>query len=316
MLRRLVVIGAALTVLVSLGAPPVDAAEPAFFRQSGQRSLRHRRRRVVEGLPRRSGQRLHRVRHLVPGRAGGRVVRRGRRRPDPAGAPRCPAERHRRGARPPQPQGRHRPRRHERGERGDRRGRRRVRERRGPAASPAPTGGPPPRTSPAASWPRSTPSTSPAASTTRTPSAGGAAIGGTTGGPVLLVLPERDPVGDGRRAHPPEADEHRRARRDARRCPKAVIDALVPYAPNLPIRRSGADRYETALQVANAFASAPVVYLAGATRSPTPSPPVRRPGSARGRSCSSRTTASRSRSTSPSSAWARPRSSCWAAPPR
>ena len=42
----------------------------------------------------------------------------------------------------------------------------------------------------------------------------------------------------------------------------AVVAELAPLAPNTPIRRAGADRYETAVQVAGAFSSAPVVYLA------------------------------------------------------
>ncbi len=145
--------------------------------------------------------------------------------------------------------------------------------------------------------------------------AGGAAIGGTTGGPVLLVL--RDAI--------PSATAAELTRLQPTNIvvlggtaavSKAVLDALVPYAPNPPLRRSGDDRYETALQVANAFSAAPVVYLAGATSSPTPWPRARRPGSARVRSCWSRTTASPSRSTSPSSASARPRSSCSEARPR
>lgn len=92
--------------------------------------------------------------------------------------------------------------------------------------------------------------------------AGGAAIGGTTGGPVLLVL--RDAI--------PSATAAELTRLQPTNIvvlggtaavSKAVLDALVPYAPNPPLRRSGDDRYETALQVANAFSAAPVVYLAG-----------------------------------------------------
>ena len=74
---------------------------------------------------------------------------------------------------------------------------------------------------------------------------GGAAIGGTTGGPVLLVL--RDAI--------PSATAAELTRLKPTNIvvlggtaavSKAVLDALVPYAPNPPIRRSGDDRYETA----------------------------------------------------------------------
>ena len=89
---------------------------------------------------------------------------------------------------------------------------------------------------------------------------GGAAIGGTTGGPVLLVLPNEIPSAT--------AAELTRLKPSnivvlggTSAISQAVVDALAPYASNTPIRRSGPDRYATALQVANAFASAPVVYL-------------------------------------------------------
>jgi putative cell wall-binding protein len=89
---------------------------------------------------------------------------------------------------------------------------------------------------------------------------GGAAIGGTTGGPLLLVLPNEVPSAT--------AAELTRLKPTnivvlggTSAISDAVVTALAPYATNTPIRRSGADRYETALQVANAFASAPVVYL-------------------------------------------------------
>lgn len=91
--------------------------------------------------------------------------------------------------------------------------------------------------------------------------AGGAAIGGTTGGPVLLVEPNAIPAAT--------AAELTRLKPNnifvlggPSAISDAVMDALAPYAPNLPIRRSGADRYGTAVQVANAFTTAPVVYLA------------------------------------------------------
>jgi putative cell wall-binding protein len=89
---------------------------------------------------------------------------------------------------------------------------------------------------------------------------GGAAIGGTTGGPLLLVLPNEVPSAT--------AAELTRLKPTnlvvlggTAAISDAVVTALAPYATNTPIRRSGADRYETALQVATAFASAPVVYL-------------------------------------------------------
>lgn len=91
--------------------------------------------------------------------------------------------------------------------------------------------------------------------------AGGAAIGGTTGGPLLLVEPDAIPAAT--------ATELTRLQPSnivvlggPSAISEAVMDALVPYAPNVPIRRSGGDRYSTAVQVAAAFANAPVVYLA------------------------------------------------------
>jgi putative cell wall-binding protein len=90
---------------------------------------------------------------------------------------------------------------------------------------------------------------------------GGAAIGGSTGGPLLLV----------------EQGSIPKATADALTALKPgnifvlggtsavsddVVNQLKPYSPNAPIRRSGPDRYETAIQVAQAFSSAPIVYLA------------------------------------------------------
>jgi putative cell wall-binding protein len=91
--------------------------------------------------------------------------------------------------------------------------------------------------------------------------AGGAALGGTTGGPVLLVT---------QGSLPPvtKAEIERLAPTNifvlggSSAVSDAVVAELAPLAPNTPIRRAGADRYETAVQVAGAFSSAPVVYLA------------------------------------------------------
>jgi putative cell wall-binding protein len=91
--------------------------------------------------------------------------------------------------------------------------------------------------------------------------AGGAAIGGTTGGPVLLVQPDSFPQST--------IDQLTRLKPSTivvlggpAAISDSVVEALKPYATNAPIRRSGADRYDTAVQVAEAFANAPIVYLA------------------------------------------------------
>lgn len=93
--------------------------------------------------------------------------------------------------------------------------------------------------------------------------AGGAAIGGTTGGPVLLVEPGAIPAAT--------AAELARLQPNqivvlggTGAVSDAVVDQLEAYTPNEVIRRSGPDRYATAVQVAHAFAAAPVVYLARA----------------------------------------------------
>lgn len=91
--------------------------------------------------------------------------------------------------------------------------------------------------------------------------AGGAAIGGTTGGPLLLV--ERDTIPASTRAELDRLDPTNiYVLGGTAAISDEVLDALAPYSPNRPIRRAGEDRYDTAIQVAMAFATAPVVYLA------------------------------------------------------
>jgi putative cell wall-binding protein len=91
--------------------------------------------------------------------------------------------------------------------------------------------------------------------------AGGAAIGGTTGGPILLVQPGSVPQ--------PTIDQLNRLKPGTifvlggpAAISDSVVDALKPYSTNAPIRRAGTDRYDTAVHVADAFATAPIVYLA------------------------------------------------------
>jgi putative cell wall-binding protein len=91
--------------------------------------------------------------------------------------------------------------------------------------------------------------------------AGGAALGGTEGGPVLLVTQGSLPAAT-------KAEIQRLAPTNIyvlggpSAVSEAVVAELAPLAPNPPIRRAGTDRYATAVQVASAFSRAPVVYLA------------------------------------------------------
>lgn len=91
--------------------------------------------------------------------------------------------------------------------------------------------------------------------------AGGAAVGGTTGGPLLLVEPDAIPAATAAELTRLEPTNIYVLGGTAA-ISDSVMDALASYAPNPPVRRSGPDRYATAVQVANAFTSAPVVYLA------------------------------------------------------
>lgn len=90
---------------------------------------------------------------------------------------------------------------------------------------------------------------------------GGAAIGGTTGGPLLLV--GRDGIPSSTAAELTRLQPSNIfVLGGPASVSDAVLEALRPYSPNPPIRRSGPDRYSTSIAVAIAFPSAPVVYLA------------------------------------------------------
>ena len=315
MLRRLVVTGAALAALVALGVPPAGAAEPAFFRQSGLDRYGTAAAVSSKAFPAGAdnvfvasgtsfpdalagasfaaadgGPILLVRRDALPNATAEELDRLNPKVVTVLGGTSAVSDR-------------------------DRRGRRRVRERRGPARL------------------GSRPVVHRREHLQRVRGPGRHRLRRQR--PELPGCPHRrsrdrrhdrrtgaprparcDPVGHGARAHPAEADEHRRARRDGggvegragrprrrtRPTLRSVAAATTATRPRCrwrtpsPPRRSSTSR--------------------GATSSPTPWPRARRPGSARVRSCWSRTTASRSRSTSPSSASARPRSSCSEAPPR
>jgi putative cell wall-binding protein len=90
---------------------------------------------------------------------------------------------------------------------------------------------------------------------------GGAAIGGSTGGPMLLVT--KDTIPDPIKA---QLDRLKPGQifllGGLSSVSDTVLDALKPYSANEPIRIAGNDRYDTSIHVASAFSAAPIVYLA------------------------------------------------------